>query len=136
VNFGERQQAITIELSGIKNSQDRFAQIVKRGRCHPGLPPDLKTDAHRLSGCLAKLWLICEFSNGLCHYRADSDSAIVKGIAVMLCDLFSGLPPSEILSHDPSFLKAVGIDQHLTSNRRDSLGRIFEKMRAFAQAHQ
>ena len=125
---------MTAELAVFKNSQERFAHVVRRGREFPGLSPDLKVDAHRLDGCLARVWLIAEFDEGRCWFRVDSDSAIVKGIAVILCELYSGLPPAEILAGDPAFLEQVGLSQHLTPNRRDSLGRIWKYIQAFAAA--
>ena len=61
---------------------------------------------------------------------------IMKGIAVMLCEFYSGQTPEEIAAIDPSFLREVGITQHLTPNRRNGLARIWERIRAFAVAQQ
>ena len=120
------------ELAGIKNSQERFAYVVRRGREYPDLPPELKIDAHRLDGCLARVWLVGCVEGGLCRFRVDSDSIIVKGIAVILCELCDGLPPQEILSGNATFLAQAGLDQHLTSNRRDSLGKIWKRIQSLA----
>jgi cysteine desulfuration protein SufE len=99
------------------------------------LAPEFKTDAFRVEGCLAKVWFVPEFSGGRCQFRADSDSAIVKGIAVLLCDFYSGRTPEEIAQTSPAFLEELGITQHLTPNRRNSLGAIWRKMQDFARSH-
>ncbi len=135
MRFCDRQERMTAELAGFKNSQERFAHVVRRGREYAGLTPEFKVDANRLDGCLARVWLVSEFDNGRCRFRVDSDSAIVKGIAVILCEIYSGLPPDEILAGDPAFLEQVGLSQHLTPNRRDSLGKIWKRIHAFASGH-
>ena len=132
MRFCERQSKILAELSGIQNAQERFAFVVRRGREYPGLPAESKVESNRLDGCLARVWLVSKYDGGACRFQVDSDSAIVKGIAVILCELCDGLPPREILSGDPAFLAQAGLDQHLTSNRRDSLGKIWSHMRTFA----
>jgi cysteine desulfuration protein SufE len=78
--------------------------------------------------------LVPTFKGGKCHFQTDSDSAIMKGIAVMLCEFYSNQTPEEIVTLDPSFLSQVGITQHLTPNRRNGLARIWEKIRDFAQS--
>lgn len=119
-------------LGGLKTSQDRFAWLVRRGRQHPPLDEPYKTEAYRVEGCLAKVWFVPEFRRGRCYFETDSDSAIVKGIAAMLCEFYSGQTPEEIVKTNPSFLESAGINQHLTPNRRNSLARIWEKIHNFA----
>ncbi|HUD84051.1 MAG TPA: SufE family protein, partial [Candidatus Saccharimonadales bacterium] len=85
-------------------------------------------------GCLVKIWFVPEFKQGRCHFKADSDSAIVKGIAVLLCDFYSGQTPEEIAQTQPAFLEKFGITQHLTPNRRNGLAKIWGGIEAFARA--
>jgi cysteine desulfuration protein SufE len=87
-----------------------------------------------VEGCQSQLWLVPAFRDGLCHFRADSDSSIVKGIASLICDYFSGESPETILSGDIRFLEEVGVDQHLSSNRRNGLGKVDERIKRFAQS--
>jgi cysteine desulfuration protein SufE len=130
----EKREHLLATLGAIKIPQERFAHVVQAGR-ERSLDAEFKTDAFRVEGCLAKLWFVPEFRDGKCLFRADSDSAIVKGIAVMLCDFYSGHAPAEILAVNPAFLETVGITQHLTQNRRNSLSKIWERIQAFASAH-
>src|SRR5687768_15188136 len=116
----EKREKLLRTLAGVKNAQERFAYVVQTGRDR-SLSPEFKTDAYRVEGCLAKLWFVPEFKDGKCFFRADSDSAIVKGIATLLCDFYSDHTPEEIVAIDPTFLETVGITQHLTQNRRNSL---------------
>ena len=130
----KRDQLIQ-RLSAIKGFHDRFARIVEEGKRRPPLEPALRVDRYKVDGCLSNLWFIPEFRDGKCYFILDADSLIVKSIAGLLCDLYSGFSPEEILSLDPGFLAVVGITQHLSPNRRNSLSRIWEKIRGFAEEH-
>jgi cysteine desulfuration protein SufE len=135
VTIAEKQGQLTAALGALKTAQDRLGYVVGRGRAAPRLENEFKTEAFRVEGCLAKVWFVPEFGGGRCRFRADSDSVIVKGIAVLLCDFCSGQTPLEIAQTSPAFLEELGITQHLTPNRRNSLGAIWRKMQDFARSH-
>lgn len=86
-----------------------------------------------MPGCLANLWLVAETRAGRCYFQCDSDSQIVRAVAGLLCDFYSGHTPAEILAMEPDFLEQVGINQHLTANRRNVLSRVWERILACAQ---
>jgi cysteine desulfuration protein SufE len=129
----EKRWKLTVTLEGIPDAQQRFTWLVEQGRAQEPLPNEDKVDAHRVQGCLAKLWLIAEFREGKCWFRCDSDSQIVRAVAGLLCGLYNGHPPDEILMTPPDFLSAMGIAEHLTANRRNALGRVWETIRNFAE---
>ncbi len=134
MTLDEKQAALHAQLGRIRNRQERFAHIIACGRQQPPLESALKRDYLMVEGCLSKLWFVPTCRDGRCFFRADSDSAIVKGIAALICEFYSGSTPEEILAHNVSFLAEVGITQHLTPNRRNGLGRLAQKIRAFASA--
>ncbi len=127
----QRLEAALRPLEG----QTRLAWLVEQSRQKPVLPATLKTDANRVEGCLAQLWLASEFRDGRCWFQADSDSQIVRAIASLLCEFYSGETPAVIIAHDPGFLRELGITQHLTPNRRNGVARVWDRIRAFAAAH-
>jgi cysteine desulfuration protein SufE len=135
VTIAEKQQQLTATLSALKTAPDRLNYIVARGRAAPPLEAAFRTEAYRVEGCLAKVWFVAEFSGGACRFKADSDSAIVKGIAVLLCDFYSGQTAEEIAHSNPAFLEEFGITQHLTPNRRNSLGQIWKGIQECARRH-
>jgi cysteine desulfuration protein SufE len=134
MNLAEKQQQLTAELSALKNGQDRLALLVERAKKKPPLAVASRTDANLIPGCLAKLWFVPEFRDGKCFYSCDSDSLVVKAVAGLLCDFYSGHPSGEIMAHDPQFLAPLGITQHLTPNRRNALAKVWERIRQFAEA--
>ena len=132
----EKQQQIAAHLAEFRNVQQRLNWLVEQARARPALPQELCVEAHRVPGCMARLWFVAELREGVCQFRTESDSLIIKGIAGLLCELYSGQAPADILAHDPSFLASFGIHQHLTPNRRNSLDRVWEEIRRFATAQE
>lgn len=110
--------------------------VIERSRRTPHLPLELRDPAHRVEGCLSNLWFVPEMRAGQCHFRVDGDSHIVRGIATLLAEFYSGHSPEEILRHDPTFLSEVGITQHLSPNRRNGLARVWDRIRLFAAENQ
>ena len=134
MNLAEKQLEITAQLAALKNGQDRLAFLVERAKKLPPLAPGFCGEENLIPGCLAKLWFIPQFRNGRCCFKCDSDSLVVKAVAGLLCDFYSGHAPAEILAHDPKFLAPLGITQHLTPNRRNALSKIWGRIREFAEA--
>lgn len=135
MSLAEKQQQLTAELAALKNGQDRFALLVERAKKLPPLPAAARTEANLIPGCLARLWLVASIQDGKCVFACDSDSLVVKAVAGLLCEFYSGHAPAEILVHDPQFLAPLGITQHLTPNRRNALAKVWERIRLFAGAN-
>jgi cysteine desulfuration protein SufE len=135
MTLAQKQQSLAADLARLKTPQDRLSHVIRIGRAAPGLDDQFKTLELKLEGCLSNLWLLSEFREGACFFQADSDSAIVKGLATVICDLFSGLPPQEILRADLAPLRQAGLWQQLTPNRRTGLSRLVDKIHEFARAH-
>ena len=135
MSLAEKQLQLTAELAALKNGQDRLAHLVEKAKQRPPLTADERLDSNLIPGCLAKLWLLAQFRDGKCFFACDSDSLIVKAIAGLLCEFYSGHAPAEILAHDPKFLAPLGITQHLTPNRRNALSKVWERIKQFAEAN-
>jgi cysteine desulfuration protein SufE len=133
MTLAEKQLQLTNELARLKTGQDRLAYLVESAKERPGLPPEKKVAENLVPGCLAKLWFVQQVRDGHCHFACDSDSLVVKAIAGLLCDFYSGHSPAEILAHGPQFLAPLGVTQHLTPNRRNALSQVWERIREFAR---
>ena len=134
MNLAEKKVELTQQLGALKNGQDRLAFLVEKAKVRPRLAPEDRIEGNLIPGCLARLWFVPEFRTGKCHFHCDSDSQVVKAVAGLLCDFYSGQVPAEILAHDPKFLAPLGITQHLTPNRRNALAKIWDHIRQFAEA--
>ena len=135
MNLAEKQVEITSQLAALKNGQDRLAFLVEKAKQRPPLAGEFRGEENLIPGCLARLWFVAKSRDGKCFFECDSDSLIVRAIAGLLCEFYSGHAPAEILAHDPGFLAPLGITQHLTPNRRNALSKVWERIRQFAETH-
>ena len=134
MTLADQARELSARLAQFKTGQERLASLVETARARPAFPPAWRIESNLIPGCLAKLWFRPEYRDGQCFFAADSDSLIVKAIASLLCDFYSGHPPAEILAHHPAFLAPLGITQHLTPNRRNALSKVWEHIHQFAAA--
>lgn len=135
MSLDRKKENLIVELSAIRDQQHRFAHLIAKGTSRPPLESIYKIDEFKMTGCLANLWMVPSFENGKCRFISDSDSAIVRGVAGLLCDFYSDSHPREVVAIDTSFLADLGINQHLTANRKNGLGNLEKTIKDFARAH-
>lgn len=130
-----KQQQLCAALSRLRDPQARFAWAVEQAKQRPSLPEELRTDAHRVTGCQVRLWFVPEIGGGRCVFRTDSDAVTLKAMTGLLCELASGATPAEITAGDFVFLEQLGLLRQLAENRRATVLRVADQIRAFAAAH-
>jgi cysteine desulfuration protein SufE len=131
----EKKQRLMDDLGVIEDPHDRLAYVIDFGKRLAPLDETFKTDAYRIEGCVSNLWLHPQFEGGVCRFDADSDALITKGFAGLLCWLYSGFRPEEVLQVDPAFLGEAGVTQHLSPNRRNGLTQVGSRIMNFAKIH-
>ena len=134
-DLSARRDELLGELALFPDDQARLEYLIERVREKPALPAEFHIDAFRVEGCMSNLWIVPEFRDGRCFFRYEADSLVVKSIAGLLCDFYSDVAPEEILALSPEFLREAGIAQHLSSNRRNALTRVWGLIRGFAERH-
>lgn len=133
--FRERDGWLRSELGALADPQERWSWVVDRARRRAPFPAGQRTSDRLVPGCAARLWLAAEFSGARCRFACDSDSAILKAAAGLVCELYDDLPPAEVLAHEPAALAELGLLSQLTENRRRTIARVREAVRDFARAH-
>jgi cysteine desulfuration protein SufE len=136
VTLPEKRTALIEDLKLIEDPLERFETIMQRAKRRPPLSHELKRDEFKVVGCISNLWLVPSFKEGRCSFQSDGDSQITRAVAGMLCDLYSGATPEEVLAEPAEFLSEVGITQHLTQNRRNGLTGVVRLIHGFAKACQ
>ena len=134
MDLAAKKRELIEDLGLLPTAQDRLLHIVDLAKKQPPLAPEFKTDRYRVEGCLSNLWFVARFEDGKCYFETDGDSQVVRAIARLVCNFYSGGGPEEILRNDPGFLSEVGITQHLSPNRRNGLSRLWDQIRHFAVA--
>lgn len=128
----EKQNEFSENLNLLPDTEERFNYLLQLGRRFPAISDSQRVEENLLPGCMSQLWFCPEFKDGLCYYHMDADAAIVKGVAAMLCTLYSGETPETIIAHEPTFLEESGMTMHLSSRRLSGLGNLRGAIKAFA----
>ncbi|QMW24371.1 SufE family protein [Sandaracinobacteroides saxicola] len=112
---------------------DRYAQLIALGRALPPMDPALKTDATRVPGCSANVWVYPLAEGERLRFAADSDAAITKGIVALVVAMADGKTPAEVLATDfAATIDRLGLRQHLSSNRTQGLPNMIARVREAA----
>ena len=127
-----QEQTLVSRLALIENPQERLAAVVDRARKRPPLAPELRTDAHRVQGCVSQVWLVGRLEQGRCRFELDAESVLVRGLALLLCDVYDGLAPAEILAHSTEVLDALQLRAQLSPTRQNGLDQVRRAIQAFA----
>jgi cysteine desulfuration protein SufE len=125
----ERAEEIVEAFQDLEDWEDRYRLVIDLGRKLPPLSKEFRSDEYRVKGCQSQVWLHSEYRDGIVHYRADSDSAIAKGIIALLLRVTGDATPEEILHSNLDFLEKIGLEDHLTMNRTNGLYSMFKQIK-------
>jgi cysteine desulfuration protein SufE len=128
--------ADTFEMLG--DWEERYRYLIELGRKLPPMPDAEHDEAHKVRGCMSQVWLGVTRKPGppvTLEFRGDSDAHIVKGLIALLLKLTSGRTPQEILAADiGSAFTRLGLEQHITMNRRNGFYSMVERIKQMAAA--
>ncbi|HEV7405405.1 MAG TPA: SufE family protein [Chthoniobacteraceae bacterium] len=131
-----KQEALIEQYSAIHDVQERMVLILDRARRRPPLAEAEKTEAARVPGCVSRVWLRPSCAEGRCHFGIDADSALVRGLAAFLCEMYEGATPAEVEAVEPHLLERLGIAANLSPTRLHGLAQVRRAIRDFARAAQ
>ena len=126
---------ILSKLTALTDPHELFREIVQMGRNAKNYPEEFRQKEFLIEGCFSQIWLHSYTEDGIVYFDFDSDAAIPKGITAVLVEILGGCSPKEILTFDSSFLKDVGIDQHLSKNRRSGLANLMKQFKIYAETN-
>lgn len=131
----DRQLAFIEKFSIIPDLHERLAAVSSHKVQLEPLSPEDKVDANLVPGCVSRVWLSKSIENGHCRFRMDAQSALVKGLAAALCELYDKATPQEILDTEPELFEKLGIACNLSPTRLNGLINLTATMREFARQH-
>jgi cysteine desulfuration protein SufE len=131
----ERQLALIEEFSLFDDWMDKYGMIIDLGKELKALPSEDHKEENLIKGCQSKVWLTAsKGENGNVLFHADSDAIITKGLVAMMIQVLSDAPPQEILNAELSFIKELGLQEHLSLTRSNGLAAMVKQMRMYALA--
>ena len=129
----ERQAAIRRTLGPIDDPHERLTVAIGWISTMAPLRPEERTDDRLVRGCVSRVWLAAEMEEGRCRFRVDADSPMVRGLVTMLCGIYDGATPAEVIGEDPAVFDELGILRNLTPTRQNGLASVRRAMVEFAR---
>lgn len=114
--------------------EERYRYLIDLGRKLPSMDESLKREEYIVRGCTSQVWMVPDIQDGHLYFRADSDAHIVRGLIAILMAAYEGQALAKIPGIDiEAFFKEIGLDQHLSPNRRNGFFSMVEKIHSLAQ---
>ena len=108
--------------------------IMELGQKLPEMKEELKTEENIVKGCQSKVWLTAWIKNYKIHFEADSNTAITKGLVSLLVRIFNEQSPEDILSADLYFMRKIGMERFIGTQRSNGFASMIKQMKLYALA--
>lgn len=117
------------------DSEDRYRLLIELGRKLEPMPDALKTEATKVRGCSASVWVYpTTTAEGRLHFLADSNAAITKGVVALVLAAVQDRPASDVARTDiAAELAPFDLSRELSSNRTQGVPNMIALVRDTAQ---
>ena len=119
------------------DSDDRYRLLIELGRELDPMPDALKTDATKVRGCSASVWVYPTQADGnTLHFLADSNAAITKGIVALVLSAVQDRPARDVAETDiAAALEPFDLAAQLSSNRTQGVPNMIALIRETASRY-
>lgn len=132
MSLEDQQQSIIDDLNIIHDPHERLNAVVMRAHSMR-MDEAQKKEANLVPGCVSRVWLHGELVNGRTRFICDAESPMVKGLAALLCELYTDADPAEAAVVEPRVWEACGFTKMLSPTRLNGLANMRLKIRAMAE---
>jgi len=116
--------------------EDRYRLLIDLGRQLEPMPDALKTDATKVRGCSASVWVYPTASDGRLHFLADSNAAITKGIVALILSAVQDRAAAEVAEMDVNeMLAPFELKKHLSANRTQGVPNMIALIKQTAERY-
>jgi cysteine desulfuration protein SufE len=123
-----------LEEYELVDSEDRYRLLIDLGQQLEAMPGPLKTDATKVRGCSASVWVYPTERDGRLHFLADSNAAITKGVVAVVLSAVQDKPATEVASMDvAAALAPFELSKHLSANRTQGVPNMIALIRQTAE---
>ena len=105
------------------DGEDRYRLLIDLGRKLEPMPDALKTEATKVRGCSASVWVYpAPTGDGRLHFLADSNAAITKGIVALVLSAVQDRQAQEVAEMDiAEALAPFDLSRQLSANRTQGI---------------
>ena len=112
-----------VELAS--NWQQQYRLIIQAGKQENSA--SIRCEDNAVSGCEANVWLLHRCEDKQHFFEIDSDSAVIKGLGVLLLEQVNGKDKNAIdIKSLKQWLTTAQLDKHLSSSRNNGIAIILK----------
>ena len=131
----ENELEIIEEFSMFDDWMDKYEFIIEIGKDLPLIEEQFKVEDNLIKGCQSRVWVQADFKNDIIQLSADSDAIITKGIIALLIRVLNKQKPEDILKAKLTFIKDIGLQEHLSPTRANGLIGMVKQIKTYALAY-
>ncbi len=133
--LNEVQEEIIDDFSMLDGDMEMtIGYLMELGEKLPEIPESDKSDTNIVKGCQSKVWLLAEEAEGNVYFKADSNTAITKGLVSLLVRVLSGQSPDDIMNADLFFKDKIGMSRFIGTQRSNGFAAMIKQMKNYALA--
>ncbi|WP_121627930.1 SufE family protein [Poseidonibacter antarcticus] len=133
MSIEKRVEDIKEDLEFFEDELQKYEYIIDLGKKLKPLEEKYKIPANLVHGCTSQVWLICEQKDGKLFFTGTADAIIVKGLAYMILQIFSGSTIQELKDINMDIVHELGLSEVINPNRQSGVIGMIKKIKEYAQ---
>jgi cysteine desulfuration protein SufE len=135
MTIDEKQEEIVKEFSLLDGDQEMtIYYVMELGQKLPAFNELDRKEENEVKGCQSKVWMTAKLENEKMILSADSNTAITKGLVSLLVRIFSGQRPNDILLSELTFMKRIGMERFIGTQRSNGFAAMIKQIKMYAFA--
>lgn len=136
MSIGQIQDEIISDFSLLDGDMEMTVfYMMELGQKLADMPEAEKTEENVVKGCQSKVWLTATLEGEKIFFKADSNTAITKGLVSLLVRIFNSQSPEDILKADLYFMQKIGMDRFIGTQRSNGFAAMIKQMKLYALAY-
>ncbi|MEQ9467077.1 MAG: SufE family protein [Ekhidna sp.] len=131
----KRQEEIIEEFAMLDGDMEMTLDyIMELGDELGAFPEAARIDDNIVKGCQSKVWMTAELDNDRVQFKADSNTAITKGLMSLLVRVLNQSPPQHVIDAEIYFPRQIGMDRFIGTQRSNGFAAMIKQMKMYALA--
>ena len=114
------------------DDMDKYKYLLDQANNAKTFPEEFRQDSFKVDGCQAQVWLVPYIKEEKLCFHSDSDAFISKGMVTILCKIYGGRKPNEIVKAKFELLSTLDLNTLLTPGRRNGVYSMLMKIKEYA----
>ena len=131
----QRQEEIIEEFSMLDGDMEMTLDyIMELGGELGKFPEEARIEDNIVKGCQSKVWMTAGLDNDRVSFKADSNTAITKGLVSLLVRVLNQSDPKDVMNAEIYFPKQIGMDRFIGTQRSNGFASMIKQMKMYALA--